>query len=382
MGAVLGSPPDAPAGSLERDAVLRPPAASGPPIVSDAEASFEASGAEPELAVPDLPARATSVLLVEDSAEDAALIASQLRAVWSDLFDVGRVATLREALRLFGVGRADCVLLDLTLPDARELEALQRLVGEAPDVPIVILTGVDDGPLALRAVREGAQDYLIKGRADGEAIGRAIQYAIQRKRAEVAERTAADLFRVALQGTGMVVCHQDRDLRYTWVHTTPGSAFPVATLGKTDADLLSPEEGATIEAIKRKVLASGTGSIQEVTVTVAGEPRVFRLVVEPMRNPTGTIVGVTSATFDITDRVRAEEALHRAHGELAHFALTVAHELRGGGSPMEVADALLAWADAAQVELASEPVGLQAAFHRAYEALRGEIERTGAEVVA
>src|SRR4051794_16533767 len=173
MGAVLGSLRDAP----------------GSAIVTDAEASFEASGAEPELAVPDLPARATSVLLVEDSAEDAALIASQLRAVWSDLFDVGRVATLREALRLFAVGRADCVLLDLTLPDARELEALQRLVGEAPDVPIVILTGVDDGPLALRAVREGAQDYLIKGRADGEAIGRAIQYAIQRKRAEVAERT-------------------------------------------------------------------------------------------------------------------------------------------------------------------------------------------------
>ena len=69
---------------------------------------------------------------------------------------------------------ADCVLLDLSLPDASRLEALMQLRAAAPDVPIVILSGLQDELLAIKAVQEGAQDYLVKGRVDGAAIGRSI----------------------------------------------------------------------------------------------------------------------------------------------------------------------------------------------------------------
>ena len=80
---------------------------------------------------------------------------------------------------------ADCVLLDLSLPDASRLEAPMQLRAAAPDVPIVILSGLQDELLAIKAVQEGAQDYLVKGRVDGAAIGRSITYAAERKALEM-----------------------------------------------------------------------------------------------------------------------------------------------------------------------------------------------------
>ena len=126
------------------------------------------------------------LVLVEDNPGDAVLVREMLRTSWPASFDfdhVDRVAAAREHLL-----RADatCVLLDLSLPDAQGLEAVDRVQAVAPDVPIVVLSGLHDEELALRAVQEGAQDYLIKGRVDGHLVSRSVRYAIERKRAEVA----------------------------------------------------------------------------------------------------------------------------------------------------------------------------------------------------
>ena len=81
------------------------------------------------------------------------------------------------------------MLLDLSLPDADGLETLVRAHAQAPKIPIVVLTGHDDEALAVRAVRAGAQDYLVKGRVDGELLVRSIRYASERGRAvEALER--------------------------------------------------------------------------------------------------------------------------------------------------------------------------------------------------
>jgi len=124
------------------------------------------------------------ILLVEDNPGDARLVREMLGDVTSNEFDVQhveRLADARERLMRNGTG---CVLLDLSLPDANRLEALMQLRAAAPDVPIVILSGLQDELLAVKAVQEGAQDYLIKGRVDGEALGRSISYAIERKESE------------------------------------------------------------------------------------------------------------------------------------------------------------------------------------------------------
>jgi diguanylate cyclase (GGDEF)-like protein len=91
---------------------------------------------------------------------------------------------LAEARRHLARASADCVLLDLSLPDAHGLEAPTEIHAMAPEVPVVILSGLEDEPAALRAVHEGAQDYLVKGHTDAQHLGRSILYAIERKRGE------------------------------------------------------------------------------------------------------------------------------------------------------------------------------------------------------
>ena len=131
-----------------------------------------------------------SVLVVEDNPGDAVLVREALadagaRAGTPDRFGVARAATLAEGLAHLAEHPVDVVLLDLTLPDSTGLATLRAVRAAAPDTPIIALTGLDDEALALEAVRAGAQDYLVKGQADGVLLVRAITYAIERKRAEL-----------------------------------------------------------------------------------------------------------------------------------------------------------------------------------------------------
>ena len=98
------------------------------------------------------------------------------------------VATLKEAKAVVWQQTFDAVLLDLSLPDSQGLETIGRLAAAAPNLPIVVLTGVADEAVAREAVRCGAQDYLVKGQADATTIAQAIHYAIDRKQAEEALR--------------------------------------------------------------------------------------------------------------------------------------------------------------------------------------------------
>ena len=129
-------------------------------------------------------AKTFQVLLVEDNPGDARLVQELLSETGSQ-FELFHVVTLTDARQHLMAEEVDCVLLDLSLPDASRLEAPMQLRAAAPDVPIVILSGLQDELLAIKAVQEGAQDYLVKGRVDGAAIGRSIRYAAERKSLEM-----------------------------------------------------------------------------------------------------------------------------------------------------------------------------------------------------
>ena len=125
------------------------------------------------------------LLIVEDDARDVELIRAKLEAVrGSDAFEIESVDRLSSAVRR--LKSVDVVLLDLGLPDTGGLDAVMRLASEAPEVPFVVLTGNDDAELGVRAVREGAQDFLLKDTVDGTLLDRSLRYAIERKRAEQA----------------------------------------------------------------------------------------------------------------------------------------------------------------------------------------------------
>lgn len=130
-----------------------------------------------------------SVLLVEDNPADARLLVELLRDTGASHLKMEHVERLNAALARLEREHFDVLLLDLTLPDEQGLNTVVRLHACAPKVPIVVLTGLDDEALAIKAVRAGAQDYLVKGRVDGDLLVRSIRYAAERARAiEALER--------------------------------------------------------------------------------------------------------------------------------------------------------------------------------------------------
>jgi diguanylate cyclase (GGDEF)-like protein len=129
--------------------------------------------------------KALRVLSIEDNPGDAILVREMLRDASPDSFVLENHDRLSTAVPPLLEGSVDCVLLDLSLPDAEGLEALAQVRTVALDVPIIVLTGRTDEVLAVQAVHEGAQDYLIKGQVDARLLARSINYAIERKRAEV-----------------------------------------------------------------------------------------------------------------------------------------------------------------------------------------------------
>jgi diguanylate cyclase len=133
----------------------------------------------------DTQARSARVLLVEDDPVTAELH-SELLVANGAAIAVTRAESLADACAALTEAAPDCVVLDLGLPDADGLEAVREIERFAPSVAIVVLTGRDDDELALEAVKLGAQDYLNKGRIDGDAMRRAIRHAVERKRSEAA----------------------------------------------------------------------------------------------------------------------------------------------------------------------------------------------------
>ncbi len=125
------------------------------------------------------------VLLVEDDDGDAVLVGELLREVGAAVV-VRRARSLVQAKNL--VSGAACVLLDLGLPDSQGLNGLRQLLQLEPEAAIVVLTGESSEHLGELAVRAGAQDYLVKGEVAGHMLNRVIRYAVERRRAEEAQR--------------------------------------------------------------------------------------------------------------------------------------------------------------------------------------------------
>ena len=125
------------------------------------------------------------VLLVEDDDGDALLVEELLREVGAPVV-VRRARSLGQATTL--VSEAACVLLDLGLPDSQGLHGLRQLLRLEPEAAIVVLTGEANEHLGEQAVRAGAQDYLVKGEVAGHMLHRVIRYAVERRRADEAQR--------------------------------------------------------------------------------------------------------------------------------------------------------------------------------------------------
>jgi signal transduction histidine kinase len=153
---------------------------------------------------------ALQVLLVEDNSGDARLLREMFSNENTDSFELTHVLRLSEALALLTKGGIDIVLLDMGLPDGHGLDTVRRAHAAAPDVPLIVLTGLDDEDLAAQAMKEGAQDYLIKGEIENRALPRALRHSIERQRMQ----SETDLIRAhQMQFKDEFLSHVSHELR-------------------------------------------------------------------------------------------------------------------------------------------------------------------------
>ena len=141
-----------------------------------------------------------TVLLVEDNEDDRIIVRESLQGVSAENFELIWVERLAPALDLLCRQTVDVILLDLGLPDSGGLESLIKITQKAPDLPVVVFTGLQDEAMGLEAIKRGAQDYLVKGQINTGVIQRVVQYAIERKRVLVMKDHFVNIASHEIQG--------------------------------------------------------------------------------------------------------------------------------------------------------------------------------------
>jgi two-component system cell cycle sensor histidine kinase/response regulator CckA len=265
------------------------------------------------------------VLLVEDNPGDARLIIEMLRDVSESEFALERVDRLLPALeRLSGAG-ADVILLDLGLPDSSGLDTFERIRHGTTNEPIVVISGLNDERVALEAVRAGAQDYLVKGRIEGQLLARVIRYAIERKHAIEALREREERSRLLTEAAfdGIVVT-VDGVIR----EANPGMrdilGYPLdEMLGRPVTDFIPTELHAEVG---RRVREGVEGRYEFEVRRKDG--RTILLEATTKNLPVGGRPGRISAVRDITSLRSLEQQLRQAQKmeAVGRLAGGVAHD--------------------------------------------------------
>lgn len=272
------------------------------------------------------------ILLIEDNPADARLLRELLREVTTSTFAVTQAERLADGLNHLKQGRFDIVLTDLSLPDSEGLEAFQAVQRAVPHLPVVVLSGSDDETLAIRAVREGAQDYLVKSRLNGHGLGRAIRHAIERRQAEERLIRSEAFYHSLVEHLPQNIFQKDLQERFTFANQRFCQLLGKRldeVIGRTDFDFYAPELATKYQQDDREVIR--TGRILETVeqnVSPTGETIFVQVVKTPIRDALGRTLGTQCIFWDITERKQFEEQLQRKNDELAasEAALRRSHE--------------------------------------------------------
>jgi signal transduction histidine kinase len=206
------------------------------------------------------------VLLIEDNPGDALLLRRMLNEPAMAKIELTHLGCMNEAVNHLAESEVNIIVLDLGLPDAQGLEAVRQAHAVAPSVPLIVLTCLDDEAIAAQALKEGAQDYLIKGQIESHALLRALHNAIERQRMKV---ETDDVRKLQLQLKDEFLSHVSHELRspLTAIHQ-----FGTILIDEL-AGGVNPEQREFLEIILRNVgqLQSMIGDLLEVTRAQAGK---------------------------------------------------------------------------------------------------------------
>ncbi|MFN2537573.1 MAG: EAL domain-containing protein [Mycobacteriales bacterium] len=279
------------------------------------------------IVVTSLPAGAAAdedagvLLLVEDDPDHAFLVTRRLREQLPKGWRVERLATAAAACARLSEGSVSCVVLDLSLPDARGLEAVTRMRGAASDVPIVVLTGTDDAALGRDALRLGAQDYLVKGRHGADALSRSVVFALERTRRRALEQREAmltDRLRLVLEGSAEGICMLDASGAITFVNRAGAKLLGSdarSLSGRLLHDFHACEDAADCALAQALCSPDRHDAGEQVFRSQSGTQHVLEVRVRELGHPQ-TTPGLVVNMTDVTRRHQALQALAERETQL------------------------------------------------------------------
>jgi diguanylate cyclase (GGDEF)-like protein/PAS domain S-box-containing protein len=266
------------------------------------------------------------VLLVEDCPDHAALISAKLKKATRLRAEITHVDRVSSGLERIADGVFDVVLLDFSLPDSFGIDTFRRVHEAAPRLPIIVLTSLDDNQLAVQAVREGAQDYLIKREADTRLLVRSILYAIERQTAEDALRDSEERYALAVRGANDGLW--DWDLGADVVFYSPRwksmLGFEVEDVGDSPREWIDRIHPDDRPPFRRHLDAHLAGASEQLEFehrmrNAAGEYLWVLARGVAVRDESGKPYRMAGSQTDITARKRAE---HQLQHDALHDGLT------------------------------------------------------------
>ena len=261
------------------------------------------------------------VLLVEDNPGDARLIEELLFEAGAR-FEIETVGLLSEALELLSTFEYQLVMLDLSLPDSQGIDTFHQIAVAVPQIPLIVLSGLDDEALALQTVTEGAQDYLVKGHVDHRTLVRAMRYALKRAEADRALAEERNLLRNVIDNLLDSIYVKDSHGHYLLDNVAHmrslGVTSPEDVVGRTVFDFFPESVAAKFQEDDDTVMRTGKPIVNREEVVVADAATVHWISTTkvPLRNSGGAPIGVVGIGRDITARKRAEELLFRKNAEI------------------------------------------------------------------
>lgn len=251
------------------------------------------------------------ILLVEDNPGDAVILEQMLKDIYNNKYEIIHFLRLQEALEHVNED-FDILLLDLNLPDSSGMQTFKTMNKHAPELPIIILTGLLDEELAINIVSEGAQDYLVKGQIDKQLLSRSIKYSIERKRIEIDLRNSEEKYRLMVEKieSGLFLINSKNELSYVNKQMADMLGYKMDELMNQDIYKFINKNCRNVFNKHLNNNVSGVGQTYEIQfLSKNGTPIWVLMSTNPLHKVTGEYIGAISIMTDITARKGMEKSI-------------------------------------------------------------------------